>query len=173
MTKRLLALLLLALLVDVAVQRPAGVIAGPAEDVQATMQSLKAKAAALGPASIKGEEMVGGRMVPVLYFGSTKMNNNFQLVDEVQKERGGTATIFAKSGGEFIRVAPNVKKEDGSRATGTILDPKGKAFAAIAKGDSYFGDADILGRPYITGYEPIRGSGKDVIGVYYVGYARD
>jgi hypothetical protein len=173
MTKRLLALLLLALLVDVAVQLPAGVIAAPTEDVQATMQFLKVKAAALGQPIIKGEELVGGRMVPVLYFGSTKMNNNFQLVDEVQRERGGTATIFVRSGDEFIRVATNVKKEDGSRAIGTILDPKGRAFAAIAKGDSYFGEADILGRPYITGYEPIRGSGSDVIGVYYVGYARN
>jgi hypothetical protein len=173
MTKRLLALLLLAFFVDVAVQLPAGVIAGPAEDVQAAMQLLKAKAAALGPPSIQGEELVGGRMVPGLYFGSTKMNNNFQLVDEVQRERGGTATIFVRSGDEFIRVATNVKKEDGSRAIGTTLDPKGRAFAAIAKGDSYFGEADILGRPYITGYEPIRGSGGDVIGVYYVGYARD
>ncbi|MDO9709653.1 Cache 3/Cache 2 fusion domain-containing protein [Paracraurococcus lichenis] len=173
MTKRSLALLMLALCVNVAVQLPAGVTAGPTEDVQAAMQLLKAKATALGPPSIRGEELVAGRTVPVLYFGSTKMNNNFQLVDEIQKEKGGTATIFARSGSEFIRVATNVKKDDGSRAIGTILDPKGKAFAAILKGDSYFGDAEILGRPYITGYEPIRGAGSDVIGVYYVGYARD
>ena len=33
------------------------------------------------------------------------MNNNFILVDEVQKEMGGTATIFVKSGGEFVRGA--------------------------------------------------------------------
>ena len=37
---------------------------------------------------------------------------------------------------------------------GTILDPKGKAIAAIAKGESYFGEADIPGKPYVTGYEP-------------------
>ena len=38
------------------------------------------------------------------------MNNNFVLVDEVQKEVGGTATIFVKSGDEFVRVATNVKE---------------------------------------------------------------
>jgi Cache 3/Cache 2 fusion domain len=37
-----------------------------------------------------------------------------------------------------------------------FLDPKGKAIAAISKGESYFEEADILGKPYVTGYEPIR-----------------
>jgi hypothetical protein len=100
-----------------------------------------------------------------------RMNNNFMLVDEVQKEAGGTATIFVKSGDEFVRVA--TKKDDGSRAIGTILDPKGKAIAAIAKVESYFGKADILGKPYVTGYEPIRDASNDVIGIYYVGYLKN
>jgi Cache 3/Cache 2 fusion domain len=33
-------------------------------------------------------------------------------------------------------VATNVKKDDGSRAIGTVLDPKGTAIAAIAKGET-------------------------------------
>jgi hypothetical protein len=102
-----------------------------------------------------------------------KMNNNFVLVDEVQKEKGGTATLFVKSGDDFVRVTTNVKKDDGSRAIGTVLDPKGKAIAAIAKGESYFGEADILGKPYTTGYEPIRNASNTVIGVYYVGYLKN
>ena len=100
------------------------------------------------------------------------MNNNFALVDEVQKQAGGTATIFVKSGDEFVRIATNVRKGDGSRAIGTILDPKGKAFAAVAKGKSYFGEAKILGKPYIAGYEPIRDASNGIIGVYYVGYLK-
>jgi len=54
-----------------------------------------------------------------------------------------------------------------------ILDPKGKAIAAIAKGESYFGEADILGKPYVTGYEPIRDASSNVIGIYYVGYLKN
>jgi hypothetical protein len=38
-------------------------------------------------------------------FGLTKMNSSFVLVDEVQNEVGGTATIFVKSGDGFVRVA--------------------------------------------------------------------
>jgi hypothetical protein len=33
----------------------------------------------------KGTEAVGGKDAPALYFGSTKMNNNFAVVDEVAK----------------------------------------------------------------------------------------
>jgi hypothetical protein len=100
------------------------------------------------------------------------MNNNFALVDEVQKEAGGTATIFVKSGDEFVRVTTNVKKDDGSRAIGTVLDPKGKAIAAIAKGEGYSGEADILGKPYVADYEPIRDANSNIIGIYYVGYLK-
>jgi hypothetical protein len=172
MKNLMLALVLLTSSLGLSVQFPTQGFAEPAEDVQATMRLLKSKAAALGAPTIKGEETVTGKSVPALYFGTTKMNNNFALVDEVQKEAGGTATIFVKSGDEFVRVATNVKKDDGSRAIGTILDPKGKAIAAIAKGESYFGEAAILGKPYITGYEPIRDSGNKVIGIYYVGYLK-
>ena len=49
------------------------------------------------------------------------MNNNFDLVDEVVKEAGGTATIFVKSAADYVRIATNVKKDDGSRAIGTIF----------------------------------------------------
>ena len=63
-------------------------------------------------------------------------------------------------------------KDDGSRAIGTVLDPKGKAFAAIANGESFYGEVQILGKPYIAGYEPIRDASNNIIGVYYVGYPK-
>ncbi|MGB8605368.1 Cache 3/Cache 2 fusion domain-containing protein [Bradyrhizobium sp.] len=173
MKKCMFALVLLAFTADFFVQSSARVFAGPAEEVQAAMQLLKSKAATMGAPIVNGEEAVAGKNVPALHFGATKMNNNFVLVDEVQKQAGGTATIFVRSGDEFVRVATNVKKDDGSRAIGTILDPKGKAIAAIAKGESYFGEADILGKPYVTGYEPIRDATGNVIGVYYVGYLKN
>ncbi len=100
------------------------------------------------------------------------MNNNFDLVDEVVKEAGGTATIFVKSGDEFVRVATNVKKDDGSRAIGTILDPAGKAIQAINKNEAFYGEVTILGKPYITGYEPMHDAAGGVIGIYYVGYMK-
>jgi cache 3/cache 2 fusion protein len=165
----MLALLLLAF---TAVQTPPRAFAAPAEDVKASMQLLKSETAKLGAPSVNGQDTVAGKTVPVLYFGKTKINNNFKVVDEVQKKMGGTATLFVRNGDEFVRVATNVKKPDGSRAIGTALDPKGKASAALAKGESFYGDVDILGKPYTTGYEPIRAASNDIIGVYYVGYPK-
>jgi len=65
-----------------------------------------------------------------------------------------------------------VKKDDGSRAIGTVLDPEGAVIAVIRKGEVYYGDASIPGKPYVTGYEPIRDAEKNVIGIYFVGYAK-
>jgi hypothetical protein len=55
-----------------------------------------------------------------------------------------------KNGDEYVRVATNVKKDDGSRAIGTVLEPKGKAIQSINKGEPFYGEVDILGKPYIN-----------------------
>jgi hypothetical protein len=144
-----------------------------AQKVKVAMALLKGRAEKLGPARIEGTDTVAGKTVPAVFFGETKMNNNFTLVDEVVQEVGGTATIFVKSGDEYVRVATNVKKDDGSRAVGTILDPKGKAIEFINKNEAFYGEAMILGKAYITGYEPMRDAAKSVIGIYYVGYLKE
>jgi hypothetical protein len=142
------------------------------DQVRASMAALKTKTAKLGPPKIEGTDPVAGKDVLALYFGTTKMNNFFEVVDEVVKENGGTATLFVKVGNDFVRVATNVKKDDGSRAIGTILDPNGPVFPMIHKGEAYYGDATILGKPYVTGYEPIKDASGKVIGIYYVGYLK-
>ena len=142
------------------------------QKVRTAMQLLKSKSENLGPAKIEGKSTVGGQNVPAIYFGGTKMNDNFALVDEVQKQAGGTATIFVKNGDQFVRVATNVRKDDGSRATGTILDPNGKVIQAIRTNQPYYGEADLLGKAYVTAYEPIRDQDANVIGIYYVGYLK-
>jgi hypothetical protein len=150
--------------------------AGNAQDarVAKSMAALKDQTAKLGAPRIEGNEPVGGKDAPALYFGSTKMNNNFTVVDEVAKEdgRGMTATLFVKGGGdEYIRVATNVPKPDGSgRAIGTIL--AGPVLEAIKMGKPYYGKAPILGVPYVTGYEPIKDASGAIIGIYYVGYSQ-
>jgi hypothetical protein len=149
-----------------------GVATAQSDKVMTSMAALKAKAAKLGAPKIEGKDMVAGKEVPALYFGATKMNNSFGVVDEVAQENGGTATFFVKDGEDFVRVATNVKKDDGSRAIGTMLDPKGPVIAKIKAGAAYYGEATILGKPYVTGYEPIKGSMDEILGIYYVGYLK-
>jgi Cache 3/Cache 2 fusion domain len=89
----------------------------------------------------------------------------------VTKEYGGTATLFAKTGDEFVRVSTNVPKPDGSgRAIGTVL--AGPALESIKAGKAFYGEVPILGVQYITGYEPIKDGSGAVIGIWYVGYKK-
>ncbi len=142
----------------------------PHDTVRMAMIDMIANTAARGAPRIKGTDTVSGRVVPVLYFGATRINNVFDVVDKVVKVHKGTATVFVRDGDEYVRVSTNVKRSDGSRAMGTILDPKGPAIEQIRKGREYYGAATILGKPYVTAYEPIKDASDRVIGIYYVGY---
>jgi hypothetical protein len=152
---------------------PAAGVDALQDKVKTAMALLIAKTGELGAPKLDGTDTVAGRSVPGLYFGSTKMNNFFDVVDAVVREVGGTATLFVRADDDYVRVATNVKKDDGSRAIGTILDPKGKAIETIKRNEAYYGEADILGKAYVTGYEPIRDLGKNPIGIYYVGYLKN
>jgi len=151
--------------------RPEGAVgAHDMQKVKAALALLKSECEILGPAKIEGTDTLDGNAVPALFFGATKMNNNFTFVDEVVKEVRGTATVFVKSGADYLRVATNVMKDDGSRAIGTILDPKGKVIEFINKNEAFYGEATILGKSYLTGYEPMHDGLNNVIGIYYFGY---
>ena len=170
--KRFAARILTAALF-VAVVSPIAVSAQTDPKVQKAMAALKAATAKLGAPKVDGMEVVSGKSASVLYFGTTKINNHFEIVDAVVKEHGGTATLFAKTGDEYVRVSTNVPNPDGSgRATGTILDPAGKAILNINKSEAFYGEVPILGVPYITGYEPITDASGKVIGIYYVNYKK-
>jgi hypothetical protein len=147
----------------------------------ASMEALKDKTAKLGPPKIQGIENVGGKSAPALYFGSTKMNNNFTIVDEVATEGGPgmAASLFVKAGveqargtvsEEYIRVATTVRLPDTRRAVGTALGSP--ALESIRAGEPYYGEVDVLGKAYITRYEPIKDASGETIGAYFVGYKK-
>jgi hypothetical protein len=144
----------------------------PSDAVAKAMDALVSKTGKLGPPRLDGRQPVAGRDVPCLYFGNTRINNSFDVVDEVVQENGGTASLFVKSGDEYVRVSTNVHRSDGSRAIGTLLDPNGPAIVKIRQGEAFYGEATILDKPYVTGYEPIKDPSGDVIGIYYTGYQR-
>jgi len=99
-----------------------------------------------------------------LMLGAHSLNGNFEVVDEVKRLVGGTATIFMGD----TRVSTNVTKPDGSRAVGTKL--QGPAHDSIfGKGQPFRGETEILGIPYFTAYDPIKDASGRTIGVAYVG----
>ncbi|QQP97467.1 Cache 3/Cache 2 fusion domain-containing protein [Lysobacter enzymogenes] len=139
------------------------------------MRLLRSEGRRLGAASLGGRVTVGGRAANDLVLGGVSQANNFALVDGVTAIAQGTATLFARDGEDFVRVATNVRKDDGSRAIGTQLDPLGQVIPHMRKGEAFYGVVDILGTPYVTGYEPIFSDtdSQRAIGVWYVGYKTD
>ncbi len=131
------------------------------EKVNKAMIALKQELAKKGEPRLEGNQ---------LFFGSYKVNDNFEVVDDIKTKHGGTATLFVKEGSNYIRRSTNVMK-DGKRAVGTPLDPSGPAKAAIDGGKPFYGPVDILGKIFQTGYEPIQDVSGSTIGIYYVGYS--
>ncbi|AXA90325.1 methyl-accepting chemotaxis protein [Massilia sp. YMA4] len=112
---------------------------------------------------------VGGKPAPVLKDGDRVLNNDFSIPDRFTDQSRATATIFAVTGEDFIRVSTSVKKEDGSRAVGTTLDRAHPGYALLRAGQSYTGLATLFGKQFITRYDPVRDAAGKVVGVLYVG----
>ncbi|HTW46921.1 MAG TPA: Cache 3/Cache 2 fusion domain-containing protein [Acidobacteriaceae bacterium] len=140
------------------------------DSVRSSIRVLIAEGVRVGEPSLGPSVRLGSQTVPDLRLGKTSVAGNFELVDRIRATMGSTATLFVRSGDRFVRVSTNVLKPDGSRAVGTVLDPKGRAFAAISSGHAFYGVVDILGTPYMTAYEPMRDRRGEVIGIWYAGY---
>ncbi|WP_326906775.1 methyl-accepting chemotaxis protein [Sedimentibacter sp. MB31-C6] len=116
-------------------------------------------------------------------FGSLSLNTNGELIDDKNQSIGGKfeyidkfsqdmdvlATVFTKNDNKFTRVLTTIKDDKNERVIGTELDRNGQAYQEISKGNMYFGEADILGSKYMTGYTPMYDNNKQIIGVYFVG----
>ncbi|WLR96446.1 methyl-accepting chemotaxis protein [Shinella sumterensis] len=94
---------------------------------------------------------------------------NHDLVDRTATSIAGVATIFEKQGPDYVRISTNVKKEDGSRATGTKLAADHPAQAVLAKGAPYFGPAQLFGRDFMTGYFPVKNAAGANVGLLFIG----
>lgn len=149
----------------------AGVSSAHAYDPKATIADLDARLAKIGAPKLNGTEKAGEKEVPGLYFGERKINNNYDVVDAVRKAHNATATVFVKSGDEFVRVSTNVLTPEGKRGVGTQL-ARNAAYEAVSKGQQYCGPIDVLGTAFDACYNPIKdGSGK-IIGASYIGHKK-
>ena len=95
-----------------------------------------------------------------------------EYIDELSEGMNVLATIFQKNGKDYTRVLTTIRNENGDRVIGTNLDSTNEVYDEINKGNIYFGEASILGKLYVTRYEPIY-DGSDIIGIYFVGVSSD
>lgn len=99
-----------------------------------------------------------------LFKGDKLINDDTGIVDLIKEKTGSLATIFLGD----TRIATNVTKADGSRATGT------KAAANVVEtvlkgGNDYKGTADVAGMKCQTLYIPLKDAGGKVIGMWFSG----
>lgn len=139
------------------------------------MRLLRQESQDRGLVTIGPEVRVGAHQVPDLLLGNQPLAKSTELVDHVAAIMESTATLFSRSGDDFVRISTNVQQADGSRATGTELDSKGAVAERLREGNSFYGIVDILDQYYVTGYEPIfAGVNQDkAVGAWYVGYRAD
>jgi methyl-accepting chemotaxis protein len=112
---------------------------------------------------------INGVATPTIKAGDKVLNMDFSIPDQFLQNSGAIATVFARTGDDFIRVTTSLKKQDGSRAVGTLLDRSGPAYAPILAGKPYTGLAALFGKRYITQYRPITDTSGRVIGALFVG----
>ncbi|MBX5188365.1 HAMP domain-containing protein [Rhizobium sp. NZLR3b] len=91
------------------------------------------------------------------------------LVDRTAQSIAGVATIFQKQGGDYVRISTNVKKENGDRAVGTKLVAEHPAQPVLARGEAYYGQAELFGRKFMTGYFPIKNTSNANVGILFIG----
>jgi methyl-accepting chemotaxis protein len=139
------------------------------DKVTAAVRVFRHLGSAAGPASLGAPRVVGSERVSDLLLGGRSQVNATELVDRVKELTGSSATLFVRRGDDFVRVSTNIIR-DGRRAVGTLLDPNGKAVAALRQDRAFYGVVDILGKPFYTAYEPMRDASGRSIGAWYVGY---
>ncbi|AEF82901.1 methyl-accepting chemotaxis protein [Leadbettera azotonutricia] len=103
------------------------------------------------------------------------LDGRTELIDDISKDLGVVATIFVKEGNDFKRITTSIVDDTGKRAVGTMLGTGSAAYGPITRGESYVGNAAILGKAYLAAYHPVfttgeTGNAGDIIGVYFIGF---
>lgn len=112
---------------------------------------------------------IGLMKVPTLTVNGRSLHFEHMIPDHFSKQSGEVATIFAKSGHDFVRISTSLRKRNGKRAVGTWLKRTHPSYKLLLQGRSYAGIATLFGTRYMTEYHPIFNENKDVIGVRFVG----
>ena len=111
----------------------------------------------------------GGKPAPTLLLDGQPLNSDFTAVDRFTGSTGAVATVFAKTGDDFVRVSTSVKNETGERAIGTLLDRAHPGYKLLSEGQSFVGLSTLFGRQYMTQYDPIKNAQGALVGLSFVG----
>ena len=98
------------------------------------------------------------------------IRHDFRVVDEISSRLGVQATIFMRENNDFLRIATSIVDNNGRRVVDTFLGADHMAFNCIQAGNNYIGMAVILGRDFLTAYQPLFApDSREVIGSLFIG----
>ena len=98
-----------------------------------------------------------------LYKGQEKITNHVALIDDLGQQMAGGVTVFQGTKGLITTL-----ELDGQRLTGKDADPV-VIEAVINQGQTYIGEADVVGTKYLTLYSPLKNAQGEIIGMWFVG----
>ena len=121
--------------------------------------------------------------VPKMLFGGHWLGINPEptrtspIVDEAARLVGGTMTIFQRMDerGDMLRVATNVRMDNGQRAIGTYIPATNsdglpnQVVSKVLSGGTFRGVAWVVNAYYVADYEPLRDKSGCVVGMLYAG----
>ncbi|TKC81319.1 HAMP domain-containing protein [Trinickia terrae] len=112
---------------------------------------------------------IAGVATPSFLVAGKAVNLDFTVPDQFFERSGAISTVFARTGDDFVRVTTSLRKQDGSRAIGTLLDRKSPAYASLMAGKVFSGLATLFGKRYITQYKPVTDASGKLVGALFVG----
>lgn len=99
----------------------------------------------------------------------TAIANNYEAIDRFKTSANVEATVFVRTANDFERVITSITNQQGERAVGTTLGNDGAVYASMVAGETFLGEANILGIPYRTQYTPLFDDQGQVIGILFIG----
>jgi len=115
-----------------------------------------------GQLSLADDDLIGEN--------GNSLKHQYEMIDKISSELSISATVFIRDNNDYRRITTSIINDAGQRAVDTFLGTGSTAYPSIQAGNSYIGNAVILGHNYITKYDPIFASnGKDVIGIKFIG----
>ena len=140
-------------------------------------QQLKSKGASfLDDGNMRKETLVNQttkesmtKEIPQLQVGVSYINGYYDIVDNIEKISGSSATIFQLVDDKLLRISTTVRKLDGQRAVGTYIPSDSDVYKTIMRGETFRGKAYVVNDWYITAYTPLRDMDNKIIGAIYVG----
>ncbi|MDE7317480.1 MAG: Cache 3/Cache 2 fusion domain-containing protein [Helicobacter sp.] len=121
---------------------------------------------------LQGSAQVKDITVPNLHYNDVPLANQTDIVDSFSVLTGGVATIFVKSGNDFVRITTSLTNEKGERVLATSLGTNHPAYSEMMKANptTFRGKVRLFGRDYLSTYKPILDGQKQVAGILFIAY---